>query len=60
MTIQEAWETIKKAQTPNSNGELDTVEWIYRSAVKLIEPLIPKDVKVDVHPKQISIEDMGF
>lgn len=60
MTIQEAWEMIKKLQTPNSNGELDTVEWIYRSAVKLIEPLIPKDTKVEVHPKQMSIEDLGF
>ena len=47
MTIQEAWETIKKAQTPNSNGELDTIDWVYREASKVIESVVK-----GVTPKQ--------
>ena len=37
MTLQEAWEVIKKALTPNSNGELDTIEWVYRPHSKIID-----------------------
>ena len=40
MTLQEAWEVIKKALTPNSNGELDTIEWVYRPQIKEIEKAI--------------------
>ena len=37
MTLQEAWEVIKKALTPNGNGELDTIEWVYRLHSKIID-----------------------
>jgi hypothetical protein len=60
MTPQEAWDKIKKALTPNSNGDLDTIEWVFRNDCKVIETIIPKDAKPDVHPKQISLEDLGF
>ena len=40
MTIQAAWETIKKAQTPDSNGALDTIDWVYREASKVIESVV--------------------
>ena len=57
---QEAWEKIKKALTPSGNGDLDTIEWVFRNDCKVIESIIPKEQKPEIHPKQLSIEDLGF
>jgi hypothetical protein len=43
MTLQEAWEVIKKALTPNSNGELDTIEWVYRPHSKIIDEALKEN-----------------
>lgn len=40
MTIMETWERIKKTIVRDSNGEEDTLEWVYRNDVKAIEKFI--------------------
>ena len=40
MTITKTWERIKKTIVRDSNGEEDTLEWVYRNDVKAIEKFI--------------------
>jgi len=64
--ILKAWELVKKSMTPSTNDpfdkQLDTIDWVYRNECKVIEKFIkdnlPQEPKVEVHPNQLTIDDL--
>lgn len=57
-----SWDKIKKLVVRDINGDEDTIDWVYRNECKVIEKFIkdnlPQETKVEVHPNQLTIDDL--